>query len=173
MDTFPTVYSWPSSPGSSDSVRYPCAIVPPKGPPAARCGSTCNHWWSSVASANWSMRACSTVTHSEGPKVSPFAAANSAMEWKVLIAASVHQPERLGRATADGLLEDRHLPLLHVAAQQLHGTVVLHLEEVRRDGLAQPQPGALVLVHDDSHLPLLRWPAASGRPGDLKVFNLY
>src|SRR5215210_4667389 len=151
MATFSTVYSWRSSPGNSESVRYPCAIVPPKGPPAARCGSTCIHWWSSVASANWSIRACSTVTHSEGPKVSPFAAANSAIESKVLIAASVHQPEGLGRATADGLLEARHLPVLHVAAQQLQGTVVLHLEEVRRDGLAQPQASALVAVDDHTH----------------------
>ena len=31
-------------------MRYPCAMVPPKGPAAARSGSTWIHWWSPVAS---------------------------------------------------------------------------------------------------------------------------
>ena len=46
--------------GSNDSVSNPCAMVPPYGPLAARSGSTWIHWWSSVASANWSTRAWSS-----------------------------------------------------------------------------------------------------------------
>src|SRR3712207_7658100 len=36
--------------------RKPCAIVVPNGPEAAFSWSTWIHWWSSVASANVSMR---------------------------------------------------------------------------------------------------------------------
>src|SRR5437868_9345201 len=57
--------------GSSDSVRYPWPIVVPKGPVAARSGSTWIHWWSPVASANASIRPCPTSIHEDGPYSSP------------------------------------------------------------------------------------------------------
>src|SRR2546423_246667 len=57
--------------GSSDSVRYPWAIVVPNGPAPARSGSTWIHWWSPVASANASMRDCGTSIQDEGPNSAP------------------------------------------------------------------------------------------------------
>src|SRR6266704_2195537 len=43
---------------SSDSVRKPCAMVPPKGEDCARLRSTWIHWKSSTALAKVSMRSC-------------------------------------------------------------------------------------------------------------------
>ena len=54
--------------GSSDSVRKPCAMVPPKGDSRfARSTSTWIHWWSSVASAKPSTRCWSMVSQSLAP----------------------------------------------------------------------------------------------------------
>ncbi len=52
-------------------------MVVPNGPVAAFSGSTWIHWWSPVASANWSIRLCSTVTQSLVPSSSPTAADSS------------------------------------------------------------------------------------------------
>src|SRR6266540_1502891 len=68
--------------GTSDNVRYPCAIVVPNGPFAAFSGSTWIHWWSPVASANVSICCCVTVCQSLWPRCSPFAAANSSSPSK-------------------------------------------------------------------------------------------
>jgi len=59
----------------SDRVRKPCAIVPPKGPDAARSGSTWIYWSSSVVSAKESMRDWSTSIQFETPISSPIRAA--------------------------------------------------------------------------------------------------
>src|SRR5579872_6444150 len=59
------------STGMSESVRYPCAIVPPKGPAFARSGSTWIHWWSPVASAKRSTCSWVTVCQSDQPRCSP------------------------------------------------------------------------------------------------------
>src|SRR5439155_3506290 len=56
---------------SSDSVRKPCAIVPPKGELFARAGSTWIHWKSSIALAKVSMRCCVISTHGETPTSCP------------------------------------------------------------------------------------------------------
>jgi hypothetical protein len=77
MATLSTRYICCIKRGSSDSVSRPCAIVPPNGPSAARCGSTWIHWWSSVASANRSTRSWPISSHSVGPSSVPSAATNS------------------------------------------------------------------------------------------------
>ncbi len=59
-------------------------MVEPKGPPAARCGSTWIHWWSPVASANRSIRFWSTSSHPLGPSVSPIPACSSSADVKIL-----------------------------------------------------------------------------------------
>ena len=57
---------------SSDSNRKPCAMVPPNGVSrAARSGSTWMNWWSSVASANWSIIVCETTRQGETPTSLP------------------------------------------------------------------------------------------------------
>ena len=52
-------------------------MVPPNGPAAACSTSTWIHWWSPVASANWSTRSWVISTHSLVPSSSPTAAASS------------------------------------------------------------------------------------------------
>src|SRR5580658_8739157 len=69
----------------SDKVRYPWAIGPPKGPLAARSGSTWIHWWSSVASAKRFTRAWSTRNQSDQPRCSPDRARNSSGLWTVVV----------------------------------------------------------------------------------------
>src|SRR6476620_6444686 len=60
---------------SNDSVRNPWAMVTFHGDiAAARSGSTWMNWWSSVTSANWSIRSWVTSIHSPVPSVSPTAA---------------------------------------------------------------------------------------------------
>src|SRR5690348_1389642 len=53
--------------GSNERVRWPCPIVVPNGPAAARSGSTWIHCRSPVASANASMRSWPTSIQDEGP----------------------------------------------------------------------------------------------------------
>src|SRR5258706_10492412 len=55
----------------SDSVRKPWAIVPPKGEPFARAGSTWIHWKSSIALAKVSMRSCVISTQGDTPTSCP------------------------------------------------------------------------------------------------------
>src|SRR5512135_306167 len=57
--------------GTRDSSRKPWATVPPRGPRAARSGSTWIHWRSSVAAANASMRSWVTGSQSESPTSRP------------------------------------------------------------------------------------------------------
>src|SRR5438093_8918054 len=71
MRTSSTTSADCASRGNSDSVRKPCAMVVPNGPPAARSRSTWIHWWSPVASANASMRSCDTSIQDEGPNSAP------------------------------------------------------------------------------------------------------
>src|SRR5438552_2553026 len=56
---------------SSDSVRKPCAMVPPKGEDSARLRSTWIHWKSSTALAKVSMRSCVMSTQGETAISSP------------------------------------------------------------------------------------------------------
>src|SRR2546425_12626616 len=64
---------------SSDRVRKPCAMVPPKGDALARAGSTWIHWKSSIARAKVSMRSCVISTHGETPTSCPTRASSSRM----------------------------------------------------------------------------------------------
>src|SRR5207247_9526845 len=56
----------PPPPPPPPLLPYPTLFRPtvvPNGPCAAASGSTWIHWWSPVASANWSMLRCSIVNH--------------------------------------------------------------------------------------------------------------
>src|SRR5687768_10163231 len=64
---------------SSDKVRKPWAMVPPNGVCAAAAGSVWMNWRSSVASANASMRAWSTVSQPDTPVSLPMRLRISAM----------------------------------------------------------------------------------------------
>src|SRR5689334_6123014 len=97
-----------SSAGSSDSDRYPCAIVPPNGPAFAASGSTWIHWWSPVASANWLTRSCSTFTHGLEPRSRSSLDASSAKVSSVAIRLC-----RLSRRCAQGLPAGAHHPGHH------------------------------------------------------------
>lgn len=59
-------------------------MVEPKGPVAARSGSTWIHWWSPVASAKRSIRFWSTSSHPVGPSGSPVPARSSSADVKTL-----------------------------------------------------------------------------------------
>jgi hypothetical protein len=55
-------------PASADRVRNPCAIVVLAGlSRAARSTSTWIHWWSPVASANWSILSWPTANQPDPP----------------------------------------------------------------------------------------------------------
>ena len=69
------------SSGISDSVRNPCAIVPPNGVIAAISGFTWMNWWSPVASANLSIISCVTSTQSDTASL-PICVARS---WIVIV----------------------------------------------------------------------------------------
>src|SRR5690349_1434704 len=71
--------------GSSDSVRKPWAIGPPKGPALARSTSTWIHWWSPVASANWFTCSCVMVIQSLTATSWPTQAARSWSVWNVFL----------------------------------------------------------------------------------------
>src|SRR5947209_6016108 len=57
--------------GSSESVKYPWAIVPPNGVCAAMSGSTWMKLWSSVTSANAWIFSCVISIHDDGPNSAP------------------------------------------------------------------------------------------------------
>src|SRR5262245_41144877 len=78
--------------GISESVRYPWAMVLPNGPCAAFSASTWIHWWSPVASANWSICSWVTVCHAPWPRCSPLTAASSSRLAKIRMGASVLWP---------------------------------------------------------------------------------
>src|SRR5690348_11398575 len=73
-------------------------MVRPKGPFAARSGSTWIHWWSPVASANASIRCCGTSIQLEGP--------NSAPGSSSVVIAPPYDTRRPGVARAGG--EEQH-----------------------------------------------------------------
>src|SRR5580704_4471489 len=79
-----TSRTWWIRAGIRDRVKYPWAMGPPKGPEAARAGSTWIHWWSSVASANRLTRAWSTVNQSDQPRCWSARAWNSSGLWTVV-----------------------------------------------------------------------------------------
>src|SRR5690606_12864509 len=56
---------------TSESVKYPCTIVPPNGVPFANSGSRCTGLWSPVRSAKRLTSSWVTVRQDEGPKVVP------------------------------------------------------------------------------------------------------
>src|SRR4030095_15200933 len=82
----------------------PCAIVVPNGPAFARSGSTWIHWWSPVASANWSIRFCVTSIQSLTSASPPTSFSSSASVAYCFISALVHP-------------RDDRLPLLAVALE--------------------------------------------------------
>src|SRR3954468_6073700 len=57
--------------GRSESVRYPCATVPPNGVWAAISGSTWMKLWSPVVSAKAWIFSCGTSIHDDGPNPAP------------------------------------------------------------------------------------------------------
>src|SRR5215469_17978773 len=57
--------------GRRESVRYPCATVPPNGVCAAISGSTWMKLWSSVVSAKAWIFSCGTSIHDDGPNSAP------------------------------------------------------------------------------------------------------
>src|SRR3954451_4111462 len=79
--------------GSSERVRYPCAIVPPNGDCFAISGSTWMKLWSCVASANAWIISCGTSIHDDGP--------NSAPTSMVVMPRTLRDPGPLPRAQTE------------------------------------------------------------------------
>src|ERR1700722_3611826 len=73
---------------------------PPKGPAAARSGSTWIHWWSSVASANRFTRAWSTGNQSDQPRCCPDKAWNSSALRTVVAMGPDFMPAKVSRTTS-------------------------------------------------------------------------
>src|SRR5215468_4820804 len=82
--------------GSRESVRYPCATVPPNGVCAAISGSTWMKLWSPVVSANAWILSCGTSIHDEGPNSAPTSIPLMARRLRGLL-------DRLVRLVAGGL----------------------------------------------------------------------
>src|SRR5580704_8383154 len=80
-----------------DSVRYPWAMVVPKGPDAARSGSTWIHWWSPVASANRLTCAWSITCQSDHPRCWPDSLLSSSMLETVVVMTRHYAEHRDGR----------------------------------------------------------------------------
>src|SRR5688500_4092887 len=80
-------------------VRYPWAIVPPKGPSFAFSGSTWIHWWSPVASATVFTRSWVISRQSEVARCWPTSALSS---WTPLIVRAMAARWRPLRATSVG-----------------------------------------------------------------------
>src|SRR6266550_3578990 len=125
----------PSSMGSIDRVRYPCATVVPNGPFAAASGSTWIHWWSPVASAKRLICSCVISCQSLVPSSrSPDCSSSSMVSVVVtcsslphrLTARLVHRGEHSGRrgpvreAVADLPQQRAWVPTL-VACEQFPG----------------------------------------------------
>ena len=131
--------------------------------PPARAGSTWIHWWSPVASANWSMRRCSTVIQSLTPRSSGRpGGCRSARCAKVFIGRSRSEGQASqacsGRPLCQVALDAarRHVPQRQAARGQLHvvlrvaqrghhrqrqrGQVLLQLVERRACGRARASP---------------------------------
>src|SRR5450631_707091 len=80
-----TSSSSPNSGMTMDSVRYPCAMVLPNGPAAARCGSTWIHGWSPVASAKVLTRSWVTSSQPVLPRSAPACALSSSRPFMIVV----------------------------------------------------------------------------------------
>src|SRR3954447_14141738 len=89
-----------SSAGASDSVRYPWAIGPPKGPLFARSTSTWIHWWSPVASANRLTASWVTSNQSLLPSSWPVRPDSSPM----VVVVVMRSPPRVGQDVVPPIL---------------------------------------------------------------------
>src|SRR3954470_22301127 len=100
----------------SESVRKPCAMVPPKGEALARSASTWIHWKSSIALAKVSMRSCEISSQGETPTSSPTRRSSSRKEDMLPL-----EPREVGLALLE---EGRHrllrLGRIQPLAENLH-----------------------------------------------------
>ena len=71
--------------------------------------STWIHWWSPVASANWSIRSWPIVVHSVAPRSVPTASVSAASESKCIAAVWQNHPRRSGGAPGTVGRMARHL----------------------------------------------------------------
>src|SRR6266545_6914719 len=128
-------------------------MVPPKGPPLARSGSTWIHWWSPVASANRLTWSWVTWCQSLAPRCSPSWALRS-LTSIVFAMAERYAPGAGWSARFEADDVARTADLEHVAGDRdlereagtaawhaLHGDVAAHLVG-QVTGDVQAEPGA-------------------------------
>src|SRR5579884_2730943 len=142
--------------GSSESVRYPCATVPPNGVCAAISGSTWMKLWSPVVSAKAWIFSCGTSIHDEGPNSAPTSIELMPERLRALLDRLVRlvagglgtRDERRADALRDALLRDHALGDVTPRGQLEH-----HVEERPLDDRAEAARAGLALEGAVGDLP--------------------
>src|ERR1700754_1602383 len=83
-------------------------MMPLKGPFAARFGSVWIHWWSPVASANWSTCCWVTFIHSVVPSCCPTSLSRSAGSSKTVVIQDLSRCSVLQHISAGSRLQRSH-----------------------------------------------------------------